>query len=499
MKPDSRDHRQEIELKLALPASDPGQLEKLLARTPALARRQPGHILLHNVYYDTPDQILRKKKIALRLRRVGSAPKARWLQTLKTGGSGDSALSQRGEWETAFTGNELDLRALQATPWSEIDLDGAIFKALAPCFVTTFERTFWTVRKRDGSIVEVSLDIGQIGVGDQSTHLCELELELIAGPPSALFALARQIAVSVCVLPEHRSKAERGYALAQNCLTLALHAQPPPLAAKLRPTGAAQRVLREMFCQFTANLNALRFSDDPEVVHQARVGWRRFRSACRLFRRVRGMDAQPSAQPLTTLLAFMGELRDLDVAQTETLPGLATAYIEGKPGREKNWREMEQALVQATRVQRKATRYALAAPAVGATLLEITQWLESLAETHQTDDPGEDEAASLRHWARVRVSRFHRQLKRALKDADTSERQHRVRILAKRLRYAIEALGPLVQKRRAQRWLQQAIALQTDMGKARDVAQASVVLEKLEAAPALVEFLRGVALGQQKT
>ncbi len=56
-----------------------------------------------------------------------------------------------------------------------------------------------------------------------------------------------------------------------------------------------------------------------------------------------------------------------------------------------------------------------------------------------------------------------------------------------------------MQKRRAQRWLQQAIALQTNMGKARDVAQASVVLEKLEAAPVLVEFLRGVAAGQQKT
>ncbi len=433
MKPDSRDRQQEIELKLALPTSDPGKLEKLLSRTPVLARRQPEHIFLHNVYYDTPDQILRKKKITLRVRRVGSAPNASWLQTLKTGGSGNSALSQRGEWETAVKGNALDLRALQATPWSEIDVDGGIFKALSPCFVTSFERTFWTVRKRDGSIVEVSLDIGQIGVDKQNTRFCELELELIAGQPSALFALARQIAVNVSVLPEHRSKAERGYALAQNGLTLALHAQPPPLAAKLRPAEAAQRVLREMFCQFTANLNALRFSDDPEVVHQARVGWRRFHSACRLFRTVPGMDTQPSGQPLTTLLTFLGDLRDLDVAQTETLPGLATAYIGGKPGREKNWREMEQALAQASRVQRKAIRYALVAPAVGATLLQIAQWLESLAETHQTDDPGKDVAASLRHWARVRVSRFRRQLKRALRDADTSERQHRVRILAKRL------------------------------------------------------------------
>jgi hypothetical protein len=38
---------------------------------------------------------------------------------------------------------------------------------LAPIFVTTFERTSWLVRRRDGSVVEVALDVGQIAVGDK--------------------------------------------------------------------------------------------------------------------------------------------------------------------------------------------------------------------------------------------------------------------------------------------------------------------------------------------
>ncbi len=499
MKSNSLEHPQEIELKLALPASDPAQLEKLLAHTPALARRRAKHQSLHNVYYDTPDQLLRSKKVALRLRRVGSDANAGWLQTLKTGGNGDSALSQRGEWESALPDAQLDLPALQTTPWPVIDPDGAIFRALAPCFVTSFERSSWTVRKRVGSyvdIVEVSLDVGQIEAGDRRAVICELELELRAGRPAALFALAQEIAACIALLPENRSKAERGYALVQNRLNLPLHAQPPRLCADLQPAGGAQRVLREMFCQFTTNLNILRISDDPEVVHQARVGWRRFKSACRLFRPVLDADARPLWQSLNTLLTFIGELRDLDVARTETLPQFAEAYIAGKAGREKKWQAMTHILMQATRVQRKTALYALEAPAVGSALLAITQWLEELPGTKRPGDDGDEQAGTLRRWARQRVPRLHKQLKRALHNANTRQSQHRARILAKRLRYGIEALQPLLRRQRTQRWLEQATELQTAIGTRRDVMQAGVLLGKLEADPELVEFLRGIAFGQ---
>ena len=316
---------QEIELKLALPGSDPARLAAQLARSPALARRQASQQSLHNVYYDTPEQTLRQQRVALRLRRVGSIAEPQWLQTLKTGGRGDSALSQRGEWEVALPGAVLSAKALKATPWSDLDPDGRVFAALAPSFVTDFERTRWRVRRRDGSVVEVALDIGQIVAGDARAPICELELELLAGAPAALFELARQIAASVAVLPLSASKAERGYALAQGTLDTPLNAQPPPLSADLPLPQAARRVLREMFSQFTANLNSLRRSDQPELVHQARVGWRRFKSALRLFKPVLANDAPPSWAPLQALLTCLGHLRDLDVALTETLPPWADA------------------------------------------------------------------------------------------------------------------------------------------------------------------------------
>ena len=499
MKPDDISRRsQEIELKLALPTSDPSGLAKQLARTPLLARRKPAHQRLHNVYYDTPEQVLRQERVALRLRRVGSDAKPQWLQTLKMGGRGDSALSQRGEWEVPVPGALLSLGALKATPWSGIDPEGRVFRALAPCFVTTFERTSWVVRRRDGSVIEVALDIGHIAVDNKTTPICELEFELLAGQPVALFEIAQQIARIIAVLPQTMSKAERGYALAQNCLDVPLRALPPKLTPDLPLPEAARRVLREMFCQFTTNLNALRSSDDPEVVHQARVAWRRFRSALRLFKPVLVADAVPSWQALQALLSFLGELRDLDVAQTETLPSLAHAYTADDARRTEAWQAMTQALLHAADLQRKSVRIALQEPAAGAALLAITQWLEGLSALTGPDATETELKLSLRRWARRRIVRLHAQLQIASKDTGNPESQHRARILAKRMRYGIEALRSLLPKKRTKRWYQQATSLQESIGATRDVTQAAVLVAKLQAERGLVDFLRGFVAGQTR-
>lgn len=488
----------EIELKLALPAPDPAGLAQRLARLPLLARRKASAQHLHNIYYDTPAQALRQQRAALRLRRVGSERRPRWLQTLKTGGPEDSALSQRGEWELPVPGAALQRRALKDTPWSRLDPDGKIFRALQPCFVTTFHRTSWTVRRRNGSVVEVALDIGHIEAGDQRSPICELELELLAGPPQALFDLAQLIARDIAVLPASQSKAARGYALAQGVADMPQRAQPPVLGARLSVAAAAQQVLRETFSQFTANLSALRSSDDAEVVHQARVGWRRFRSAWRLFWPALPTAAPPpSWLPLQPLLGFLGELRDLDVARIDTLPPLATAYAAGDPQRAEAWLALSASLQQATTLARKAVRFALQAPAVGACLLATTQWIEGLTAPPPAGTAETAPQEPLPRWARQRLARLRQQLKRALKQAPSPAQQHRVRIRAKRLRYAIEALRPLLPRQRMERWYQQATDLQTSLGATRDLLLASTLATTLEANRGLAEFLRGVAVGRE--
>ena len=487
---------QEIELKLCLPGADPAGLVKRLANMPLLARRKTSQQSLYNIYFDTPDQLLRQQGAVLRLRRVGGDANPQWLQTLKTAASDASALSRRGEWETAVAGQALEQDALRGTHWSEIDADGSLFERLVPSFVTRFERTLWLVRRRDGSVVEVALDIGQVEAGGRQSPICELELELKAGLPSALFEIAREMARTLAVLPANLSKAQRGFLLAQDALHLPQRAQTPKLNVRLTKPELAQVLLREMFAQFTLNIDALRTSDDPEVVHQARIGWRRFKSALRLFRKTLAATEIPALAELQALLINLGEMRNLDVAITETLPSLSSSYVEQDAQRAQDWQTLMAALTHVANLQRQALRRALQETGVGLCLLALTAWLENLSD-EQKSVPGHK--GEMRDWAKGQIVRLHKRLEAAQMNAHSAQEQHRVRILAKRLRYAVEALRQLLPKRLAKACAEQALRLQTRLGLARDVSQAGALVAGNALDPAIAAFLRGVAVGSNQS
>jgi CHAD domain-containing protein len=255
-------------------------------------------------------------------------------------------------------------------------------------------------------------------------------------------------------------------------------------------------VLLETFCQFTTNLNTLRISDDPEVVHQARVGWRRFKSAVRLFKPVIAADTVPSWQELELLLTCLGDLRDFDVAAMETLPPLADAYAQGDELHIEKWQTMEKVLLDATHLQRKTVRYALQEPAVGLCLQTTIEWIDEL-RTSNSINTKPYKKTSLRYWSRKRIARLFRQLKDAQAKADSPLGQHRVRIIIKRIRYSIEMLQTLLPKRKSDKWLRKARKQQLNIGSVRDTMQASTLLSKLDVEPQIVEFVRGFAIGKQ--
>jgi inorganic triphosphatase YgiF len=484
---------QELELKLYLTSANTSALGKQLARVAGLSRRKSTHQLVHNIYYDTPDQQLRKLRVALRLRRIGDPAKPQWLQTLKSDDSDASALSRRGEWESPVAGAHLSLTALEDTPWKDFDIEGSLFPALMPCFETVFERTIWLVRKRDGSVVEVAFDLGYIEAGGQRAPICELELELKAGRSAALFDLAQEITRSIAVLPGNMSKAQRGFMRMQDGLNRPHFAQPHRQINELPLPLVAQHVLRDMFVQFTNNLDSLRVSDDPEVVHQARVGWRRFKSGVHLFKKL--VPSPPPLDELRTLAANLGELRNLEVALTETLPALANAFVMGESQRANSWQALLAALKQETDRQRETVRSTLQLSTVGASLLAIARWLEDLSvlvpmSMVQTDSP--------RHWAKRQMHRLNKQMARARTEAETFEQWHRVRILAKRLRYSSEAMHELLPRKLAKDCTSNAAAIQNSIGAKRDVAQASALVTRLNLDHCIAAFLRGVVIGAER-
>jgi CHAD domain-containing protein len=261
--------------------------------------------------------------------------------------------------------------------------------------------------------------------------------------------------------------------------------------------GAAAILLTEMLGQCIANLALVHHSDDPEVVHQARVGWRRFKSGVRLFKPVLDIESAPSWEPLAPLLRALGDLRDCDVALTETLPRIQDLYTEGKADLCEDWAQMAQAMERIAQSLRGAVHLALQSPAVGQTLLAILQWLTNLSALCESVATENTPPPSPHDWALRRLDHLHRRLRTATHDLGPLESQHRARILAKRMRYGTEALQAWIPKKLGQRWGEEASGWQTTLGASRDMARASALAAEAGSDPRLVAFLRGAAAVHQ--
>lgn len=166
---------------------------------------------LFNQYYDTPDRELARARVALRMRRDGE----QFIQTLKTRGQSVAGLSERNEWDWYLEKNKLDLKKLddQCWPAALADLDK---KQLKPIFSTDFTRQRAEIawgRGKTKVVIEAALDLGKVIAGKQEEEICELELELRQGEPSALLELALELAADLPLMPCDISKAERGYRL----------------------------------------------------------------------------------------------------------------------------------------------------------------------------------------------------------------------------------------------------------------------------------------------
>ncbi|TVP44390.1 MAG: CYTH domain-containing protein [Halomonas sp.] len=210
----------EVELKLALAPEGPSAL----GQHPHLISTPPRQQTLVNTYFDTPEGDLARARIALRLRQIDGQV----LQTVKTAGHGGGGLSQRQEWEWQVPGPGLDITALAALPPFQGEL-GGVLDTLAPQLSTNFMRRSWQLHdetERQESHIELVVDEGEIISGGFHTPIREMELELKAGDPEALWSLALILAEQVPLRPSDSSKAARGNALSDQHWALPEAASP---------------------------------------------------------------------------------------------------------------------------------------------------------------------------------------------------------------------------------------------------------------------------------
>jgi len=449
----------ETELKLLLA---PQELRRL-RRDPRIRAMQQGRASTRRVrstYYDTPDRALLRAGLALRLRADGG----RWVQTLKTEGHATAGLHLREEWEWPLPGEALDFGLLATTPESKLFRSQRLRTALQPVFVTEFMRTRLRLGFGDGSLAELCLDSGEIRAGRRASAISEAEIELLAGSPVRLFELALELTERLPLRLGHASKAERGYALARGLPTRPVKASQPVLDAEGSVAAAFSIIVHGCMAQVQANETGFLLGRDPEYLHQVRVGLRRLRACFSLFRTVLPQAAFAQVTGwLREQNHALGTARDWDVFVHEMLRALRSQRAD-----EVEVAAFERRCVRVGRAHLRAARDAVACGAWQRLWLELGRlladgsWQRSQAELAL---PLGGFAASLMQQRAAGLGKRGKHVQ-ALDAAG----RHRLRIAAKKLRYAAEFFATLFPKRRVRPYVQSLAAMQTVLGGLNDAA-----------------------------
>ena len=197
----------ETEFKFAAPeeiVEEIWQDDEIISRMTEFIR----HYEMHTSYYDTEDRQIREKRWTLRIRKENDVSVA----CCTTGGIRSGGLSSHEEWEVEADTIEQALPLLAAAGAPE-EL-AAMDPALLQCTCTaSFQRESAILELEDGCLAELSMDFGILSGPTESEPLCEIELELKAGPFAPMERWAEELAERYGLTPEPRSKLARAIAL----------------------------------------------------------------------------------------------------------------------------------------------------------------------------------------------------------------------------------------------------------------------------------------------
>jgi inorganic triphosphatase YgiF len=342
-----------------------------------------------------------------------------------------------------------------------------------------------------GRRIELALDEGRVVANGSASPIAELELELKRGSPADLFAFARSLdgvkALKIGVL----AKSERGYALADGDEPSSFKAGPIALKAGMPVADAFRAVARACIRHFRLNEPLLIASQSAEPLHQSRVAMRRLRSALSLFEPiVTDHEYDRLKRRLRDVSHQLGEARNLDVYIAH-----ATAPNAGESGG-----SYPSALDPAGRVRVERDRTyervvsTLQSKRFRRLMQDLVAWSE--AGPWSTSDEPERQAArdqTIEDFTARVLERRRRKLMQGGRHLDrlSPEGRHRIRIEAKKLRYASEFFSGLLVDRKHRKRHKAFIAaledLQACLGYLNDIQTGHEIaagLARPEAAPA---------------
>ena len=390
--------------------------------------------LVHDVYFDTADERLRRAGWSLRCRHKSLA----LVLTCKQLEQSDDGFFERREIEQTTLHESPDLQSLEDGPVLNLLRrylpETAEMKAL---FTQDNQRSTYHLSHPDHlrSSIEMAFDRVRVD-GRETLSYVEFEGELKQGPLPILEAFSAVLAAHPSLVQSRTSKFHRGLFNRRGSLDVGGRTRdlmtPQDAWSKL---GA--NYLAEQMQVLTAYQPYAYEGLHPEGVHQMRVATRRLRAALKAFD-----DVLPEAlaQSLTSeaswLCDVLGAVRDLDV-HLEHLHGYRSALPRG---RRHSLDAYEQHLERArTRARRCLT-----------TAIDSNRFRRLLTSyvTLQEQAQAIDHAASptIAEFARYYVPKRLAKVRsdgRKIRSSSPPEAYHRLRIRIKKLRYGLEILnGP---------------------------------------------------------
>jgi triphosphatase len=427
----------EIELKLEVPPANLPRLAKIsrlrALKTPAKSATEIS------VYFDTENRKLHKKGLMLRVRRVGG----RYVQTIKSAGHAD--LFERDEWESEIDGAMPDLRLAQGTALEPL-LSRKFCRQLKPIFETRVQRRTYPLTNGNSDIA-LSLDKGEIDTGDRSKPLCEIELELKRGHEAELFEVAREVTHAVAGQLALKSKSERGYELLEGSEAAPVKAAPIDLSRGTSTRDAFKTIGLACLKQVLDNVPPL-LAGAPEGVHQMRVGLRRLRVAMSLFADIL-QDPQTAAlkHELKWLTGELGPARELEVLVTRVVAPVKRRHsrLQGISSLSRDLKQQRAAALARAQDAAQSERFR-------ALTLDIAGWLEAGQWLRPQDDLIRDRGdVPVEIPAVEQLTRRFKKIRKKgkmLTRLDARSR-HKLRIQAKKVRYASEFFAGLFPGKKA--------------------------------------------------
>ena len=472
-----------VEREVKLGAGPAFHLPDLAGVVDGVAVAPPETVRMETVYYDTPDLRLARWGVSLR-HRAGEG----W--TLKLSPTTTGALLERDE--LTFQG------AAKKPPAGALEVVRAYVRKseLVPVArLSTVRRRVQLVDATGTRVAEVVDDEVSVRDGRRvAARFREIEVEVPSSDGDGIITpLVTRLRGAGAGAPDPTPKHIR--ALGPRAI------EPPEVAPEpLLPNAPARDVIRNAIAGSVAALlhhdPLVRTGRDPEAVHQARVATRKLRSNLRTFAPLLDVEwTEPLRSELGWLAMGLGAVRDREVLldrlrrRTTTLPA--------------NDQRSAEALLHLLEGEIDGLRKKLIEDLDSQRYIDLVENLVTAAHSPITLPEGDQPAAAVlpalatTPWKRLRSA------VKQLPDTPTDPELHRIRILAKRARYAAEAVAPVVGPA-ADAFAKAAAKLQTILGEHQDsvTAQAWLRAAKVTGRRAFVAgqliALEGLAASQSR-